>query len=308
MSRRRNPLCGGESGTALPDIRPASAETRENIETPDEATRKEIARRLRQERVSPDSIYAFEKTGLMITEENRDLWTPGSLRRWNQALHEFRRGVEADSRAIDLCFTLQHESAHSELAKRKRFAASEFAIAVLCAHDQGLSSFAVEKLLRETWLGYLLRRASAPENDPVVADHSRSTAVGIDALHDLLNKTYDELNDDGWSARIEARIERIEAARARPETWLGRPPDRLGEEEAEEILTVDDLQNAITHCELEGVPQDVIESMLLRSWIRIRVLNEHAGELFFQVLDKHWDEVHARVQVHMAQYSGLRLQ
>jgi hypothetical protein len=53
MSRRRNPLCGGEAGTALPDTRPAPAETRKNIETPDEATRKEIARRLRQERVSP---------------------------------------------------------------------------------------------------------------------------------------------------------------------------------------------------------------------------------------------------------------
>lgn len=77
MSRRRHSLRGGEWETALPDTRPAPAETRENIETPDEATRKEIARRLRQERVSPDSIYAFEKTGLMVTEENRDLWTPG---------------------------------------------------------------------------------------------------------------------------------------------------------------------------------------------------------------------------------------
>ena len=75
-----------------------------------------------------------------------------------------------------------------------------------------------------------------------------------------------------------------------------------------EILTIDDLQKAITHCELEGVPQDVIESMLLRSWVRMGMLNERAEERFFQVLDKHWDEVHATMQVHIAQHSGLRLQ
>jgi hypothetical protein len=57
-----------------------------------------------------------------------------------------------------------------------------------------------------------------------------------------------------------------------------------------------------------GRSQDVIESMLLRSWVRMRVLNECVEERFFQVLDKYWEEVHARVQVHMARHSGLRLQ
>jgi hypothetical protein len=74
------------------------------------------------------------------------------------------------------------------------------------------------------------------------------------------------------------------------------------------ILTIDDLQNAISHCELEGVTPDLVESMLLRSWIRTIVVNEHADERFFQILDKNWDEVQARVQVHMARYSGLRFQ
>jgi hypothetical protein len=62
-------------------------------------------------------------------------------------------------------------------------------------------------------------------------------------------------------------------------------------EETEEILTIDDLQNAISHCELEGVTPDLIESMLLRSWIRMLVVNERAEEWFFQILDKNWDEV-----------------
>ena len=48
--------------------------------------------------------------------------------------------------------------------------------------------------------------------------------------------------------------------------------------------------------------------MLLRSWIRMLVVNGHAEERFFQILDKNWDEVHARVQVHISRYSGLRLQ
>ena len=53
----------------------ASAESDLVGESLDDAARKEIARRLRQERVSPDFIYAFEKTGNLVTDENRDLWT-----------------------------------------------------------------------------------------------------------------------------------------------------------------------------------------------------------------------------------------
>ncbi|HEY4047074.1 MAG TPA: hypothetical protein VGM27_09420 [Acidobacteriaceae bacterium] len=69
----------------------------------DGATRKEIARRLREDRVSPDFIYAFERTGHIVTEENRDLWTAKARREWNGALRDYRRRVE--SRAIDFCFT-----------------------------------------------------------------------------------------------------------------------------------------------------------------------------------------------------------
>ncbi len=57
-------------------------DSRENI------ARKEMVRRLRQERVSPDFIYAFEKTGNLVTNENRDLWTSKAFREWNRALRE----------------------------------------------------------------------------------------------------------------------------------------------------------------------------------------------------------------------------
>ena len=306
-SGRRSAALRGESHAATP---PALGRGFEELSgTPDEATRKQIARSLRQERVSPDFIYAFEKTGLFVTEGNRDLWPARSLGRWKLALREYQRIVDADTRAIDSCFALHHEFGHSEVAKKKRFAVSEFAIAALCAHDQGLSSFAVERLFREAWLDFLfrpIRVTNRSDSDPT--DHSRYENIDFGGIRQLLNRIHEGLNNQAWTDAVEKRIARIEAARAVPGTWLGRPPDLPGEEEAEEILSIDDLQNAITHCELEGVPQDLIESMLLRSWVRMRVLNERADERFFQVLDKHWDDVNASVQVHMAEDSGLRLQ
>jgi hypothetical protein len=119
---------------------------------------------------------------------------------------------------------------------------------------------------------------------------------------------HETLPDRAWSTAIEKRIARIEAARAEPDSWLGKSPGLLDTEEAEEILTIDDLKNAISHCELEAVTPDLIESMLLRSWIRMLVVNERGEERVFQILDKNWDEVHARVQVHVARDSGLRFQ
>ena len=270
--------------------------------------RKEIVRRLLQERVSPDFIYAFEKTGNLVTDENRHLWTAKARRAWDRALGEYRRRVEGDSKAIDLCFTLHHETGRTDSANKKRFAASEFAIAVLCAHDQGLSSFAVEELLSEAWLDYVLRHRRTPETAPDPTDHQRFYEIDLGAIPMLLYEICETLPDRTWSTSIEKRIARIEAARAEPDTWLGKLPDLFSQEEREEILTIDDLQNAISQCEREGVAPDLIESMLLRSWIRMLVVNGHAEECFFQILDKNWDEVHARVQVHMGRYSGLRLQ
>jgi hypothetical protein len=130
----------------------------------------------------------------------------------------------------------------------------------------------------------------------------------LHAKRSCLRPLHSPVPNPSRSAIPEKRIARIDAARAEPNTWLGKSPDLLDEEESEEILTIDDLQNAISHCELEGVTPDQIESMLLRSWIRMLVVNGHAEERFFQILDKNWDEVHARVQLHMARYSGLRLQ
>ena len=278
------------------------------IESADPGARRRIARTLRRDGVSPDFIYAFEKTGNLVNEDNRDFWTGKTLREWDRALRQYRRQVEADSRTIDLCFTLHHEGTRNEAARKKHFAASEFAIAALCAHDQGLSSFTVEGLFREAWLDYLLRLRRAAGSEPDPTDHGRFENIDAVAISRLLDAIYEDLPQRKLSVALEKRIARIQSLRNQPDTWLGRSPDPGAEEEPEEILTIDDLQNALAHCEHEGVSPDLIESMLLRSWVRMWTMNTRREEQFFQVLDENWSQVHARVQVFMAQHSGLRLQ
>lgn len=41
--------------------------------------------------VRPELIYAFDKTGRMVTEDNIDLLTPEELAEWNAAVHEYRQ-------------------------------------------------------------------------------------------------------------------------------------------------------------------------------------------------------------------------
>jgi hypothetical protein len=97
-----------------------AAESGSTGESLDDVARKEIAKRLCEERVSPDFIYAFERTGDLVTDGNRDLWTAKALREWTRAFGEYRRRVEGDSKAIDLCFAMHHETGRTDPAKKKR--------------------------------------------------------------------------------------------------------------------------------------------------------------------------------------------
>lgn len=218
LSGERNSAISKASGEEKLPVS-ASFDATESIDgSRENVARKEIVRRLRQECVSPDFIYAFEKTGNLVTDENRDLWTAKALREWTRALREYRRRVESNSKTIDLCFTLHHESDRTDPARKKRFAASEFAIAVLSAHDQGLSSFAVEELFSEAWLDYVLRHRRAPEIAPDPTDHQRFDRIDIGAIPMLLFEIYETLPDRALGTSIEKRIARIEAARAEPDT------------------------------------------------------------------------------------------
>jgi hypothetical protein len=111
-----------------------------------------------------------------------------------------------------------------------------------------------------------------------------------------------------FRAAIEKRIAKIGTARATPDTWFGRLPAPGQDGDREKAVLVDEMLHAVRLCEEQGAPQDVIESMLLRSWIRMLFFNDREDERIFHLLDRYWSEVHATFQLHMAGYSGLRVQ
>jgi hypothetical protein len=292
---------------------PETGETlRRDAEARETAWRAEMLAKFRREKVSPEFIYAFEKTGNFVTSENRDDWSEKELKEWDRLLQEYHRRTAMEGRVIDLCFRLPLESGRSTIGRQRRFAASELGIAVLSAHEQGISSFAVEQIFRESWLDAAVRRSRAADSEWDPTDHHRFDYVDRASVRNVLNQLRDDLPEQrlpvSMSAVIEKRIAKIEAARAIDGSWLGKPPAPSQEGEREKAVVIDEIHHAIFHCEQEGVPEDVIESMLLRSWIRMRVFNEHEDARVFHVLDKSWEQVHATFQIRMAGYSGLRVQ
>jgi hypothetical protein len=256
--------------------------------------------------VSPDLIYAFAKTGRLVTEDNRGQFSPAQLREWKRTLGAYRRRAEADSRAVELCYALHDEHGRSELAKKRRFAASELGVAVLNAVDEEVSSYAMEGALLNTWLTYCFRRMYVPSGG---AERVRlEFGTKTKEILQLMEQIYDELPVPTCNPGFEKRMARIETARAAPESWLGRQPASIGEAEWEVEPAFEHLQSAISFCNAAEIPDDVIEALLLRFWLRTRVLNDHMPEIFFQTLDEHWDQVHARVQSFMTRYSGPSIQ
>jgi hypothetical protein len=217
-----------------------------------------------------------------------------------------------EGRIIDLYFRLHHESGRSAIGRQRRFAASEFGIAVLSAHEQGISSFAVEQIFLESWLDVVVRRNRAEDSEWDPTDHHRFDYVDRASVRNVLNQVRDDLLEQrlpvSTSAAVEKLIAKIEAARATDGSWFGKPPAPGQEGEREMAVVVDEVQHGIFRSEQEGVPEDVIESILLRSWIRMLVFNEHEDERVFHILDKYWEQVHATFQIRMAGYSGLRIQ
>jgi len=285
---------------------------RRDAEARETAWRAEMLAKFRREKASPDFIYAFEKTGNFVTSENRGDWSAKELKEWDRLLQEYHRRTAMEGRVIDLCFRLHHESRRSAIGRLRRFAASEFGVAVLSAHEQGISSFAVEQIFRESWLDVVVRRSRAADSEWDPTDHHRFDYVDRASVRNVLNQLRDDLPVQrlpaSTSAAVEKLITKIEAARATDGSWFGKPPAPGEEGERENAVVIDEIHHAIFHCEQEGVPEDVIESMLLRSWIRMLIFNEHEDERIFHILDKHWEQVHATFQIRMAGYSGLRVQ
>jgi hypothetical protein len=260
----------------------------------------------RRAQVNPDLMYAFTKTGLLVTEDNCDRLSPAQMREWKGTLRAYRRRAGADSRAIELCYSLYHERGRSDLSVKRRFAASELGVAVLNALDEEVSSFAMEGAFLNAWLTYCFRRMRLPTGE--AERLRRKLGSEMTEILALLEQNCDDLPSPTRSAAFDKRVARIEATRAAPETWLGRPPTSKGEAEWEVGPAFEHLQTAISFCNAAQVPNDVMEAMFFRFWFRTRVINDHMPEVFFQTLDEHWDQVHARVQSYMARYSGPTIQ
>ena len=44
--------------------------------------------------IDPAYIYAYKRTGLLVTSENRNLLTDEDLREWNEALAEYEESMK----------------------------------------------------------------------------------------------------------------------------------------------------------------------------------------------------------------------
>jgi len=49
-----------------------------------------IVRTMAKARIDPALIYAFEQTGLLVTDDNRDVIPSTDVAEWEAAVHEFR--------------------------------------------------------------------------------------------------------------------------------------------------------------------------------------------------------------------------
>lgn len=278
----------------------------------EQAWRKEMLANLHSEGAALDFIYAFEKTGNLITAENRREWSRAELEEWNQLLRAYERKIVFESRIIDLAFLLPRGARHAELGKQKETAASEFTMAVWSAHEQGMSSFAVEQVFREVWLDMALKRSHAPDTEWNPTDHHRFDDVDLSPIRRLIEQLCGEEPrsgaGEGITAEEEKRIAKIVDARATDDAWFGKAPAPGQQDESHLDVFMEDVYHAIRKSEDAGVPLDVIESMLLRSWIRFLFFNERRDERSFHILDQQWDVLYAQVQLQMSRCSRVRVQ
>jgi hypothetical protein len=268
--------------------------------------------KFREERAPADFIYAFEKTGNFVTRENRDEWSAQDLNEWDGLLQAYRRRVAMEGRIIDLCFRLRPESARSEISRHTRFAAAEFGGCCSFRSRTGDQLVCSGTDLSGSLLDSVLRKSGASDREWDPTDHHRFDHLDMASVRGLWKQSLSYFADTSRSlvfrAAIEKRIAKIGTARATPDTWFGRLPAPGQDGDREKAVLVDEMLHAVRLCEEQGAPQDVIESMLLRSWIRMLFFNDREDERIFHLLDRYWSEVHATFQLHMAGYSGLRVQ
>jgi len=77
----------GEHGGAIPDEAPLFPEGMQK--DPAEIER-EVVDLLRQAGVNPMFVYAFQKTGMLLSEDNIDIVSADAINQWNAAIAEYQ--------------------------------------------------------------------------------------------------------------------------------------------------------------------------------------------------------------------------
>ncbi|MGP8185813.1 MAG: hypothetical protein ACLQKY_07045 [Terracidiphilus sp.] len=240
----------------------------------------------------PALIYAFRKTGRMVSEENHERLSAAELQEWHAALKEYKRKTERDNKAIELCFLMRARVGGKKASREERLASDELGISAMYAMEDGVSSFAMEGVYLNGWLTLATKRLGITGLAQGIRER---LGAQVKELCDLLAALNNELGAVEWDEAMRRHFAKVEAARAEPGTWLGKPPASPARAEKEMEAASEFLGYAMHNCSVPEIPRTLVESMLLRAWLRMRVLNDRLSEEFFQRLDRNWPEAAERV-------------
>ncbi len=257
-----------------------------------EALIEEMTALMEEAGIHPAHIYAFRKTGHMVSEENHARLSAAELKEWHAALKEYERKAEHENKAIELCFLMRARVGGEKARREERLASAEMGIAAMYAMEDGVSSFAMEGVYLNGWLTLAAHRLGITGLAQSIRDR---LGAQVKELCDLLNALDSQLGPVEWDEAMRRHFAKVKAAREEPGTWLGKPPASPARAEKEMEAASEFLGYAMTNCFGPEIPASLVESMPLRAWLRMRVLNDRLSEEFFQRLDRHWPEVLERV-------------
>jgi hypothetical protein len=244
--------------------------------------------------IHPAHVYAFRKTGRIVTEENRPMLSAAEWKEWESALREHGQRTDRENQAVALCFRMRARS--GRIPRAEQLASDELAIAAMYALEDGVSSFAMEGVFLNGWLILAARRLGITIEAQGIRE---KMGADVKEICELLRAFDQELGPANWEEAMRRHLGKVEAARAEPGTWLGKPPASPKQAEREMEGAVEFLGYAMTNCSGPKTPPVVVESMLLRAWLRMAVVNDHLPEEFFQRLDRRWPEAAERVDSYL---------
>lgn len=242
--------------------------------------------------VHPAHIYAFRKTGRMVSEENRERLSAADLQEWHSALREYERKTDRENKAIELCFLMRARIGGKRASREERLASGELAIAAMYAMEAGVSSFAMEGVYLNGWLTLTANRLGITGLAQGIRER---LGAQVKELCDLVAALDVEVGPVEWDEPMRRHLAKVKAAREEPGTWLGKPSVSPARAETEMEAASEFLGYAMHNCSVPEIPRTLVEGMLLRAWLRMRVVNDRLPEELFQRLDRNWPEAAERV-------------